>query len=104
MDRRSPYPCQHANMLTQAYPLPRTHLLETTPSRSPSAYATSKVTARCYTINHREAYGSFAANDILFNYESAVVARYFITKKITHAIGPGKASMIFLFSLEAPFS
>jgi GDPmannose 4,6-dehydratase len=50
-----------------------------------SPYAVAKVYAHYQIINHREAYGIFAANGILFNHESERRGETFVTRKITRA-------------------
>ena len=58
---------------------------ETTPFYPRSPYACAKVHAYWQTINHREAYGLFACNGILFNHESPRRGETFVTRKITRA-------------------
>jgi GDPmannose 4,6-dehydratase len=58
---------------------------ETTPFHPRSPYAVAKVFAHFQTINHREAYGLFACNGILFNHESPRRGETFFTRKITRA-------------------
>jgi GDPmannose 4,6-dehydratase len=58
---------------------------ETTPFHPRSPYACAKVYAHWQTINHREAYGLFAANGILFNHESPRRGENFVTRKITRS-------------------
>jgi GDPmannose 4,6-dehydratase len=50
-----------------------------------SPYAVAKVYAHYQVINHREAYGLFASNGILFNHESERRGETFVTRKITRA-------------------
>jgi GDP-D-mannose dehydratase len=38
------------------------------------------------TVNHREAYNLFACNGILFNHESRIRGKTFVTRKITRAV------------------
>lgn len=47
-----------------------------------SPYGISKAAAHWTTINYREAYGIFAVCGILFNHESVLRPRHFVTKKI----------------------
>ncbi len=47
-----------------------------------SPYGISKATAHWITVNYREAYHLFAVNGILFNHESALRGKNFVTKKI----------------------
>lgn len=56
---------------------------EVTPFHPRSPYACSKVFGYHQTINHREAYGLYAANGILFNHESPRRGEQFVTRKIT---------------------
>jgi GDPmannose 4,6-dehydratase len=58
---------------------------EATPLRPRSPYACTKVHAFWQTVNHREAYGIFACNGILFNHESPRRGETFVTRKITRA-------------------
>lgn len=58
---------------------------EITPFHPRSPYAVSKVAAYWQTVNHREAYGLFACNGILFNHESERRGETFVTRKITRA-------------------
>jgi GDPmannose 4,6-dehydratase len=48
-----------------------------------SPYAVSKLAAHWYGVNHREAYGMFVANGILFNHESPRRGESFVTRKIS---------------------
>lgn len=69
-----------------------------------SPYAVAKVYAYWQTINHRESYGIFATNGILFNHESPRRGETFVTRKITRAatrISLGLQKKLFLGNLEA---
>ncbi len=48
-----------------------------------SPYAAAKAFAFHMTVNHREAYGLFAVNGILFNHESPRRAQHYVTRKVT---------------------
>ncbi len=48
-----------------------------------SPYGVSKLFGHAMTVNYREAYGLFACSGILFNHESPLRAREFVTRKIT---------------------
>ncbi len=50
-----------------------------------SPYACAKVYAHYQVVNHRESYGLFACNGILFNHESPRRGESFVTRKITRA-------------------
>jgi GDPmannose 4,6-dehydratase len=43
----------------------------------------SKLFAHWITVNYREAYGLFACSGILFNHESPLRGREFVTRKVT---------------------
>jgi GDPmannose 4,6-dehydratase len=58
-----------------------------TPFHPRSPYACAKVYGYWQTINHRESYGIFACNGILFNHESPRRGETFVTRKITRAVG-----------------
>lgn len=56
-----------------------------TPFYPRSPYAVAKMYAYWITVNYREAYNIFACNGILFNHESPVRGKTFVTRKITRA-------------------
>ena len=58
---------------------------ETTPFRPRSPYAVAKATAFWQVANYREAYNIFACSGILFNHESPLRPRRFVTQKIVNA-------------------
>jgi len=58
---------------------------ESTKFEPRSPYACAKVYAHYQMINHRESYGLFASNGILFNHESPRRGESFVTRKITLA-------------------
>lgn len=77
---------------------------ETTPFYPRSPYAIAKLYAYWITVNHREAYGMFACNGILFNHESPIRGETFVTRKITRAtsrIALGLQDKIYLGNLDA---
>jgi GDPmannose 4,6-dehydratase len=77
---------------------------ETTPFHPRSPYACAKCYAHWQTVNHREAYGLFAANGILFNHESPRRGENFVTRKITRSatrIKLGLQDKLTLGNLEA---
>jgi GDPmannose 4,6-dehydratase len=55
---------------------------ETTPFEPRSPYGVGKATAFWTVANYREAYGQFACSGILFNHESPLRPRRFVTQKI----------------------
>ncbi|MEL4897033.1 GDP-mannose 4,6-dehydratase [Crocosphaera sp. Alani8] len=58
---------------------------ELTPFRPRSPYAVAKSAAFWEVANYREAYGIFACSGILFNHESPLRPRRFVTQKIVAA-------------------
>jgi GDPmannose 4,6-dehydratase len=77
---------------------------ERTPFHPRSPYAVSKVAAHWHAINHREAWGMFVANGILFNHESPRRGESFVTRKISLAvarIAAGRQQTLALGNLEA---
>jgi GDPmannose 4,6-dehydratase len=59
---------------------------ESTPFYPRSPYGAAKLYAHWMTINYRESYGIFGASGILFNHESPLRGREFVTRKITDAV------------------
>jgi GDPmannose 4,6-dehydratase len=81
---------------------PRQH--EGTRFEPRSPYACAKAYAHYQVINHRESYGLFACNGILFNHESPRRGETFVTRKITRAatrIKVGLQDKLFLGNLDA---
>ena len=77
---------------------------ERTPFHPRSPYGVSKLAAHWYAINHREAYGMFIANGILFNHESPRRGETFVTRKISRAVGRIKLGLqqrLYLGNIEA---
>lgn len=59
---------------------------ESTPFYPRSPYGVAKLYAHWMTINYRESYGIFATSGILFNHESPLRGKEFVTRKITDSI------------------
>lgn len=77
---------------------------ERTPFYPRSPYSVAKLYAHWTTINYRESYGIFAASGILFNHESPLRGREFVTRKITDGIARikyGKLDVLELGNLDA---
>lgn len=77
---------------------------EATEFRPQSPYACAKLYAYWMVRNHREGYGTFACNGILFNHESPRRGETFVTRKITRGVASilaHKASKLFLGKLDA---
>lgn len=56
---------------------------ETTPFYPRSPYGVAKLYAHWMTVNYRESFGLHASSGILFNHESPLRGREFVTRKIT---------------------
>ena len=77
---------------------------EATPFQPRSPYACAKVYSHYQVLNHRESYGMFCCNGILFNHESPRRGETFVTRKITRAasrIKLGLQDKLFLGNLDA---
>ncbi len=77
---------------------------EKTPFYPRSPYGTAKLLAHWTTINYRESYGIFGVSGILFNHESPLRGKEFVTRKITDAVSKiklGKQDLIELGNLNA---
>jgi GDPmannose 4,6-dehydratase len=60
--------------------------VEDTPFYPRSPYGVAKLYAHWMTVNYRESYGIFASSGILFNHESPLRGREFVTRKITDTV------------------
>ena len=72
---------------------------ETTPFRPRSPYAVAKAAAFWEVANYREAYNLFACSGILFNHDSPLRPKRFVTQKIVAAacqIARGKPEKLYL--------
>lgn len=77
---------------------------EDTPFYPRSPYGVAKLYAHWMTINYRETYGIFASSGILFNHESPLRGREFVTRKITDSVAKiklGKLDVLELGNLDA---
>jgi GDPmannose 4,6-dehydratase len=95
------YQASSAEMFGRVQTTPQT---ETTPFYPRSPYGVAKLHAHWATINYREAYGIFAASGILFNHESPLRGREFVTRKITDAVARiscGQLNVLSLGNLDA---
>ncbi|HET7708735.1 MAG TPA: GDP-mannose 4,6-dehydratase [Sphingomicrobium sp.] len=78
--------------------------VETTPFYPRSPYGVAKLYAHWMTVNYRESYGIFGSSGILFNHESPLRGREFVTRKITDAVARiklGKQDCLALGNLDA---
>lgn len=77
---------------------------EDTPFYPRSPYGVAKLYAHWMTINYRESYDIFGSSGILFNHESPLRGREFVTRKITDTVAKiklGKATRLELGNLDA---
>ena len=77
---------------------------ENTPFHPRSPYGVSKLYAYWMTVNFRESYSIHASNGILFNHESPIRGKEFVTRKITDGVAKiklGLAKKLTLGNLEA---
>ena len=69
-----------------------------------SPYGVAKLYAHWMTVNYRESYDMFASSGILFNHESPLRGREFVTRKITDSVAKialGMLDVLELGNLEA---
>ena len=77
---------------------------ETTPFWPRSPYGVAKVYGHWITVNYRESYDIFACSGILFNHESPLRGKQFVTRKISDAVARiklGKQEKLSLGNLDA---
>ena len=77
---------------------------ESTPFYPRSPYGVAKLYAHWMTVNYRESYDIFGASGILFNHESPLRGREFVTRKVTDGvarIARGQQDALELGNLDA---
>lgn len=67
---------------------------ESTPFYPRSPYGVAKLYAHWMTINYRESYGIFGTSGILFNHESPLRGREFLTRKVSDSIAKIKLGLL----------
>jgi GDPmannose 4,6-dehydratase len=95
------YQASTSELYGKAREIPQT---ENTPFYPRSPYGVSKLFAHWSTINYRESYDIFASCGILFNHESPLRGKEFVTRKITDTVARihlGKAEALELGNLDA---
>lgn len=95
------YQASTSEMFGKVQAIPQT---EATPFHPRSPYGVAKLFAHWATVNYRESYGMFACSGILFNHESPLRGREFVTRKITDGaagIHLGKLEVLELGNLDA---
>lgn len=68
--------------------------VEATPFYPRSPYGVAKLYAHWITVNYRESYGIFGSSGILFNHESPLRGREFVTRKITDSVAKIKLGQL----------
>jgi GDPmannose 4,6-dehydratase len=66
---------------------------ENTPFKPRSPYAIAKLYAHWMTINFRESYSLYTCSGVLFNHESPIRGKEFVTRKITDGVARIKAGL-----------
>jgi GDPmannose 4,6-dehydratase len=72
---------------------------ETTPFYPRSPYGVAKLYAHWMTVNYRESYGIFGSSGILFNHESPLRGKEFVTRKITDSVAKIKLNTLDVLEL-----
>ncbi|RKR70116.1 GDPmannose 4,6-dehydratase [Acidovorax sp. 94] len=78
--------------------------VEETPFYPRSPYGVAKLYAHWMTVNYRESYNIFGSSGILFNHESPLRGREFVTRKITDSVAKiklGQLDVLELGNLDA---
>ena len=73
--------------------------IESTPFYPRSPYGVAKLYAHWMTVNYRESYNIFGCSGILFNHESPLRGREFVTRKITDSMAKLKLGMLDVLEL-----
>jgi len=68
--------------------------IESTPFYPRSPYGVAKLYAHWMTVNYRESYNIFGSSGILFNHESPLRGREFVTRKITDGVAKIKLGQL----------
>lgn len=95
------YQASTSEMFGKVQAIPQT---EETPFYPRSPYGVAKLYAHWLTVNYRESFDIFGASGILFNHESPLRGREFVTRKITDTVAKialGKAEVLELGNLDA---
>ncbi|MCP3709236.1 GDP-mannose 4,6-dehydratase [Paraburkholderia sp. CNPSo 3274] len=73
--------------------------IESTPFYPRSPYGVAKLYAHWITVNYRESYNIFGCSGILFNHESPLRGREFVTRKITDSVAKIKLGQLNVLEL-----
>ena len=95
------YQASTSEMFGKVQQVPQTEL---TPFWPRSPYGAAKMYAHWMVVNYRESYDIFATSGILFNHESPLRGREFVTRKITDSVAKiklGKLDCLELGNMDA---
>ncbi len=95
------YQASTSEMFGKVQAIPQT---EDTPFWPRSPYGVAKLYAHWITVNYRESYDIFGSSGILFNHESPLRGREFVTRKITDSVAKirlGKLDCLELGNVDA---
>jgi len=95
------YQASTSEMFGKVQAIPQT---EDTPFWPRSPYGVAKLYAHWITVNYRESYDIFGSSGILFNHESPLRGREFVTRKITDTVAKiklGKLDCLELGNIDA---
>jgi GDPmannose 4,6-dehydratase len=95
------YQASTSEMFGKVQAIPQT---EDTPFYPRSPYGVAKLYAHWMTVNYRESYGIFGTSGILFNHESPLRGREFLTRKVSDGIARiklGKQEVLELGNMDA---
>lgn len=90
------YQASTSEMFGEVQEIPQT---EKTPFYPRSPYGVAKLYAHWMVINYRESYGMFATSGILFNHESPLRGKEFVTRKITDSVAKIKLGQLDVLEL-----
>lgn len=95
------YQASTSEMFGKVHAIPQN---EDTPFHPRSPYGVAKVFAHWATLNYQESYNLFATSGILFNHESPLRGKEFVTRKVTDAVAKihlGKQDVLELGNMNA---
>jgi len=95
------YQASTSEMFGKVHVIPQN---EKTPFHPRSPYGVAKVFAHWATLNYQESYNLFATSGILFNHESPLRGKEFVTRKITDTVAKihlGKQELLELGNMDA---
>ncbi|MCK9372282.1 MAG: GDP-mannose 4,6-dehydratase [Sulfuricurvum sp.] len=95
------YQASTSEMFGEVQAIPQ---IESTPFYPRSPYGVAKLYAHWMVINYRESYNIFGCSGILFNHESPLRGKEFVTRKITDSVAKiklGKQEFLELGNMDA---